>query len=76
MTLHDRTNKKLSYPILETTMMIYRQNGGRDRNQFAPPSQIEVKIKISLNQTLPIYQMLAPKMKELKALGMSYREIS
>ena len=39
-------------------------------------SLIPVTVKISLNQTIPIYQKLAPKIKELKALGMTYEEIS
>jgi len=39
-------------------------------------AQIEVRVKISLNQVVPTYQMLAPKIKELKTLGMGYREIA
>jgi hypothetical protein len=30
-----------------------------------------VQVKIPLNQSMPIYQKIAPKIKELKALGMS-----
>lgn len=39
-------------------------------------SLISVQIKISVEQTLAIYQKLAPKIKEMKALGMSYRDIA
>jgi hypothetical protein len=35
-----------------------------------------VQVKIPCHQALPIYQVMAPKIKELKFLGMSYREIS
>ncbi len=39
-------------------------------------SLLSVKIKIPLNETIPIYQKLASKIKELKVLGMSHEEIA
>src|SRR5580693_3088736 len=39
-------------------------------------SFIPCQIKIPLNQTTAVYQKPAPKIKELKALGMSIQEIS
>lgn len=49
----------------------------RTRSQpIRTAAQIEVKIKISLNQTVPVYQMFAPKIKKLKALGMSNNDIA
>jgi len=35
-----------------------------------------VKIKITIEQVVPLYQKLAPKIRELKALGMSNIEIA
>ncbi len=35
-----------------------------------------VKIKITMNENIPLYQKLAPKIRELKALGMTNVEIS
>jgi len=35
-----------------------------------------MKIKIPLNENIPLYQKLAPKIRELKALGMTTNEIS
>ena len=35
-----------------------------------------VKIKISIEHSIPLYQKLAPKIKELKILGMNYKEIA
>ena len=34
-----------------------------------------MKIKITINENIPLYQKLAPKIKELKALGMGNIEI-
>ena len=39
-------------------------------------SLLPCRIKIPLNETVPIYQKLANKIKELKALGMSNEEIA
>ncbi len=39
-------------------------------------SFIPCQIKIPLNQTPAVYQKLAPKIKELKALGMTNQEIA
>jgi DNA-binding NarL/FixJ family response regulator len=39
-------------------------------------SLIHAKIKISLNENVPLYQKLAPKIGELKALGVSHKEIA
>lgn len=39
-------------------------------------SLMPVKIKITIEQKIPLYQKLAPKIKELKALGMTNAEIS
>jgi orotate phosphoribosyltransferase-like protein len=35
-----------------------------------------VKIKITIEQKIPLYQKLAPKIRELKALGMTSLEIA
>jgi hypothetical protein len=32
-------------------------------------------MKITIEQTIPLYKKLAPKIKELKALDMSYKNI-
>ncbi len=37
---------------------------------------LEVKIKIPVEQTIAVYQKLASKIKKMRALGMSYREIA
>ena len=39
-------------------------------------SLIPIHIKVPLESTIALYQKLAPKIKEMKALGMSYREIA
>lgn len=39
-------------------------------------SLISVKIKIIAHKTIPLYQKLAPKIKELKSLGLTYNEIA
>ena len=39
-------------------------------------SLIPVQIKITYNNNIPLYQKLAPKIKELKALGMTNVEIA
>jgi DNA-binding NarL/FixJ family response regulator len=39
-------------------------------------SLIPMQIKITFDQTIPLYQKLAPKIKELKALGMTNIEIA
>jgi hypothetical protein len=39
-------------------------------------SLLPIQIKIPLNETIPVYQKLASKIKELKALGMSNEEIA
>ncbi len=39
-------------------------------------SLIQMKIKIAIEQIVPLYQKLAPKIRELKALGMTNVEIS
>ncbi|HUD02173.1 MAG TPA: hypothetical protein VMR37_07580 [Rhabdochlamydiaceae bacterium] len=39
-------------------------------------SQIPAQVKITLNQSTAVYQKLAPKIKELKALGMSQEVIA
>jgi len=39
-------------------------------------SLIPVRIKITFDQRIPLYQKLAPKIKELVALGMSHKEIA
>jgi orotate phosphoribosyltransferase-like protein len=35
-----------------------------------------MKIKITIEQAVPLYQKLAPKIRELKALGMTANEIA
>jgi len=35
-----------------------------------------VKIKITIEKTIPLYQKLAPKIRELKVLGMTHKEIA
>ena len=50
----------------------------RWRTQWGPirtAALIPVKVKVPLNPTIAVYQKLAPKIKEMKAFGMSYREI-
>jgi hypothetical protein len=39
-------------------------------------SQIPVQVKIPCHQALPVYQVLASKIKELKALGLSNNNIA
>jgi hypothetical protein len=39
-------------------------------------SLLPVNIKITIEQTIPLYQKLAPKIKELKALEMTNIEIA
>ncbi|NGX63652.1 MAG: hypothetical protein KR126chlam6_01065 [Candidatus Anoxychlamydiales bacterium] len=39
-------------------------------------SLIPVKIKITIEQVAPLYQKLAPKIRELKALGMTQDQIA
>lgn len=58
--------------------MVERKKEGI-RTRQAPirtESLIQVRIKISLNETIPIYQLLAVKIMELKALGMLHKEIA
>ena len=38
-------------------------------------SLIPVKIKITFDETIPLYQKLAQKIRELKALGLKNKEI-
>jgi len=35
-----------------------------------------VKIKITFNQKVPLYKKIAPRIRELKALGMTHKEIA
>ncbi len=39
-------------------------------------SFLPVKIKITMNDNIPLYQKLAPKIKELKLLGMTNIQIA
>lgn len=39
-------------------------------------SQLGMEVKITCHQSLPIYQILSPKIKELNALGLSNKNIS
>ncbi|MCX6990650.1 MAG: hypothetical protein NTX49_06290 [Chlamydiae bacterium] len=39
-------------------------------------SQIPMKVKIPCHQAVPIYKVLAPTIKELKALGLSNNKIA
>ena len=39
-------------------------------------SLIPVKIKITIEQIVPLYKKLAPKIRELKALGMTQDKIA
>ncbi len=39
-------------------------------------SLIPIKIKITMNEHIPLYQKLAPKIRELKALNMTIIEIA
>ncbi len=39
-------------------------------------SLIPVKIKITMTENIPLYQQLAPKIRELKILGMTVNEIA
>ena len=63
------------------TLLNYDHKGSnwlKERTQWVPIrtiSLIPVRIKIILDQPVPLYRKLAPKIKELKALGMSNIEI-
>ena len=60
------------------TLHFWRQRT-RIRTQWGPirtASIIPVHVKVPLEPTVALYQKLAPKIKEMKALGMSYRGIS
>ena len=51
----------------------------RWRTQWGPirtAALIPVKVKVPLNPTIAVYQKLAPKIKEMKDLGTSYRDIA
>ena len=39
-------------------------------------SLMPMTVKITIEQTVPLYQKLAPKIRELKTLGMSINEIA
>ncbi len=39
-------------------------------------ARIPVKIKITMNENIPLYQKLAPKIRELKALNLTNNEIA
>lgn len=39
-------------------------------------SKIPMKLKVPCHQTLPIHEALAPKIRELKILGMTNRDIA
>lgn len=45
------------------------------RTRWVPISLIPMKIKIIFDQSMPLYQKLSAKIKELKVLDMSYTEI-
>jgi len=54
-------------------------NSLRCRTQEGPirtVSQISMQVKIPCHQTLPIHEVLAPKIRELKALRMTNRDIA
>jgi hypothetical protein len=49
------------------------------RTRWAPirtTALLPVIIKVTFNEDLPVYQKLAPKIKQLKALGMTNQEIA
>ena len=68
-----KINKQIK-PCLEHNMS---KKAKRTRQQpIRTMSLIPVRIKITFDQTIPLYQKLASKIKELKALGMTYKDIA
>ena len=65
LALLDEERKGTNWYLLRTRMQPIRTI-----------SLIPVKIKITLNEHIPLYQKLAPKIRELRALGMSRKQIS
>ena len=49
---------------------------GPGRDQFVPQPSSRSTSRFPIEQTIAVYQKLAPKIKEMKALGMSYRDIA
>jgi hypothetical protein len=80
-------NKATFFPTIPTKRLTCPNLGpllrepkiGQERTRRGPirtESLISVEIKITLNETIPVYQKLAGKIKELKVLGMSNEEIA
>ena len=72
----------LAHSNIESLALLDQENKGANwlkwRTRWVPIrtiSLISAKIKITFDQPMPLYQRLAPKIKELKALGMSNLEI-
>ncbi len=72
----------LAHSNIKTLTFLDQKNKGtnwyewRTRQQpIRTLSLLPVRIKITIEQTMPLYQKLAPKIKELKALGLSINEI-
>ena len=73
----------VAHSNIESLALLDQENKGANwyewRTQWVPIrtlSLIRVKIKITTNEYLPLYQKLAPKIKELKILGLSNENIA
>ncbi len=73
----------LAHSNIETLALFDQENKGTNwyewRTRWVPIrtiSHIPVKIKITLNEIIPLYKKLAPKIRELKTLGMTNVEIA
>ncbi|HUD02167.1 MAG TPA: hypothetical protein VMR37_07550 [Rhabdochlamydiaceae bacterium] len=72
-----RKRASLLIPHVSHTMAYFPPHFNRTRQvPIRTISFIPCQIKLPLNQSTPIYQKLAPKIKELKALGMSNAAIA
>src|SRR3990167_1841331 len=73
----------MTHSNIETLALLDEERKGTNwyllRTRWAPIrtlSLLPMKIKITMNENIPLYQQLAPKIRELKALGMTNREIT
>jgi len=72
----------VAYSTIQTLALLEETKGSnslRCRTKEGPirtVSQIPMKLKVPCHQTLPIHEVLAPKIRELKVLGMTNRDIA
>lgn len=73
----------MAHSNIETLALLDQENKGANWFEWRTRSQpirtlsfLPVKIKITMNDNIPLYQKLAPKIKELKALEMTNMEIA